>query len=262
MGVRSIRAVLYAMLFSMLAGSGVAQAAAPVIAAASSLKFALEEVAATYHQQQGRKLRLVFGSSGNFYRQIRQGAPFELFLSADEQYVQKLNEAGLTDGAGEVYAVGRLAYFAPKGSPLSPEAGLEGLKHALRDGKVRRFAIANPDHAPYGRVAMEALSKAGLAESIEPHLILGENVTQAAQFAISGSTQGGLIAYSLALSPPISAKGTYQLVSESLHQPLRQRMVLLEGASETARDFFLYLQTAEARKLLAGYGFLLPDKDH
>ena len=230
----------------------------PVIAAASDLKFALEDITGQFTKDTGLNLKLSFGSSGNFFHQLSQGAPFELFMSADEQYVFDLAKQGLTVDQGNLYAVGRLVIFAPEDSPLIPDAELKGLSDTLQKGQIMRFVIANPEHAPYGRAAKEVLIVAGLWNDIEPHLVLGENVAQAAQFAVSGATQGGLFAYSLALSPKIKEQGSFVLLPETLHQPLRQRMVLMKQAGKTVRTFYSYLQQTKARTLFEQYGFVLP----
>jgi molybdate transport system substrate-binding protein len=230
----------------------------PTVAAASDLKFALNEIAASFRKQTGKSLRITYGSSGNFFRQIAQDAPFELFMSADEDFIFKLADQKLTVDRGALYATGRIVLFVPKGSPVQADAQFADLRRALSDKRLVRFAIANPEHAPYGRAAMEALKSTGLWSALEPHLVLGENVSQAAQFAVSGSTQGGIFAYSLALSPAISNAGTYALVPENLHQPLRQRMVLTRKAGDSARELYGYLQQPAARVVLKRYGFVLP----
>jgi molybdate transport system substrate-binding protein len=230
----------------------------PTIAAASDLQFALTEVAAAFKAESGLDVKLAFGSSGNFARQIRQGAPFQMFLSADENYVLDLAEEGFTRDDGALYAVGRIVIIAPHGSPLAAGGMLEDLRAALVDGRVQKFAIANPEHAPYGRRAEEALRHAGLWEAIENRLVLGENVSQAAQFATSGSAQGGIIAYSLALSPKVSALGTFELIPAEWHDPLRQRMVLLKAAGSAAERFFGFMQERAARAIMRKYGFVLP----
>ena len=232
---------------------------APVIAAASDLKFAMEDIAEKFRADTGREVRVNFGSSGNFTRQLEQGAPFELFLSADEGYVFQLADAGKTIDRGTLYAEGRIVLFAPKGSPLKPDASFADLRTALADGRIQRFAIANPEHAPYGRAAEQALKAQGLWETIQPKLVLGENVSQAAQFATSGSAQGGIFAYSLALSPAVGGLGNYVLIPSEWHKPLRQRMVLMKGAGETAQAFYGYLQAPAARVIFQKYGFVLPD---
>ena len=230
----------------------------PAIAAASDLKFALEQIAADFRRTSGLDVKLVFGSSGNFFRQIQQGAPFELFLSADESFVFKLSDAGKAENRGLLYATGRIVLFARHGSPLKLDSQLVGLKSAVASGAIRRFAIANPEHAPYGRAASQALGKLGLWDALRPKLVLGENVSQAAQFATSASAEGGMFAYSLALSPQVATLGKYVLIPESLHDPLRQRMVLIKGAGSTARAFYEYLQQPGARAVFKRYGFMLP----
>jgi molybdate transport system substrate-binding protein len=232
--------------------------AGPAIAAASDLQFALEEIAQAFTAETNQPVRLVFGSSGNFARQIEQGAPFELYLSADEAFVFRLAEAGHTRDRGELYAIGRIVLFASQGSGLNTEKGLADIATALDAGILRRFAIANPEHAPYGRAAEQALRSADLWARLQPHLVFGENVSQAAQFAVSGNTQGGIIAYSLVLAPQLRERGRYVLIPEHAHEPLRQRMVLLRTAGPVAVQFYDYVQSAPAREIMRRYGFMLP----
>lgn len=234
-------------------------AVGPLVAAASDLRFALPEIAESFRRETGESVRLAFGSSGNFARQIRQGAPFEVYLSADEAYVLALASDGLTRDEGTVYAVGRLAIVVPPGSPLAQDRSLDGLARALGDAQISRFAIANPEHAPYGRRAREALERRGLWEALQPVLVLGENVAQAAQFAASGSADGGIVALSLALAPSVAARADYGLIPEKWHSPLRQRMVLLKNAGRSAERFYDYLRSARARELLGRHGFAAPD---
>lgn len=228
------------------------------VAAASDLKFALEEVAAGFETEAGHKLRLVFGSSGNFKTQILHGAPLHLFMSADEGLVYELADAGKTEDRGRAYAVGRIGIFVPPGSPLKPDGRLGDLAAALKDGRLQKFAIANPDHAPYGARAREALQHAGLWAAIQGRLVLGENISQAAQFATSGSTQGGIIALSLALAPAVARTGSFGLIADAWHQPLKQRMVLIKGAPPAARAFFDHLSTPAAQAVMVRYGFAMP----
>lgn len=250
----------YLFLFILFCFCGItrAQVDAPAIAAASDLKFALEEIAARFRADAGREVRLSFGSSGNYFRQISEGAPFQVFLSADEGFVFRLHDAGKTEDRGMPYAVGRIVLFAPAASLLQVDAGAAGLKAALAANRISRFAIANPEHAPYGRAAEEALRTLRLWDGLKGRLVLGENVSQAAQFAASGSAQGGIFAYSLALSPSVSKLGRYVLLPAELHKPLRQQMVLVKGAGATARAFYVYLQQPAARKILVRHGFTLP----
>lgn len=230
----------------------------PTVAAAADLKFAIEEVAARFEKETGHRLRLVFGSSGNIKSQILQGAPFHLFMSADEGFVFELADAGKTEDRGRAYALGRIGIMVPPGSPLKPDGELKDLAAALGDGRLQKFAIANPDHAPYGARAKEALRHAGLWEAILPKLVYGENISQTAQFATSGSTQGGIIALSLALAPAVARTGSFQLIPESWHQPLKQRMVLVRGAPPVAKAFYEYISTPAAQEIMVRYGFAMP----
>jgi molybdate transport system substrate-binding protein len=246
------------ILVAALGWSVPGRADVPTVAAASDLKFALEEIATAYTAAGGKPVKLAFGSSGNFARQIRQGAPFEIFMSADESFVEGLARDGFARDAGELYAVGRIVMFASAGSALEPDPALDSLKKALESGRVRRFAIANPEHAPYGRAAKEALEAVGLWAQIQKRLVLGENVSQAAQFATTGGADGGIFAYSLALSPAVGRLGRFVLIPESMHRPLRQRMVLLKSAGPTAGAFYAFVKSAEARRIFDRYGFVLP----
>lgn len=229
------------------------------VAAASDLQFALTEIADHFTTDTGARVELVFGSSGTLTRQIQDGAPYSVFFSADEAFVERLVQGGHTNGDGALYATGRIVLFAPPGSPMVPADGLDGLTRLLETKKVSRLAIANPEHAPYGRAAEQALRARGIWEAIQPSLVLGENVSQAAQFAAGGNTVGGIIAYSLALAPAMQDRGTYALLPSDTHAPLRQRMVLLKGANPAADRFYAYVQAAAARATLAKHGFVLPE---
>ena len=231
----------------------------PIIAAASDLQFALTEIAADFTATTGMEVALSFGSTGNFARQIREGAPYQMFLAADEIFVLDLARDGFTDGVGALYGVGRIAIIVPAGSSLTADGTLETLRAALDQGRITRFAIANPEHAPYGKRAEEALRHAGLWDRVLPHLVLGENVSQAAQFALSGDAEGGIIAWSLALAPEVARQGTAALIPADWHQPLLQRMVLLQDAGPVARAFYAQMSTPAARAILERYGFALPE---
>lgn len=236
---------------------------APPVAAAADLKFALTELAEHFTRDTGREIRLSFGSSGNFTTQIENGAPFQIFLSADEQYIFRLAAKNLTQDQGTLYAIGRIVLFAPHGSPLRVDEAMADLKAAVGDGRIKRFAIANPEHAPYGRAARAALQAMGLWSSMETRLVLGENASQATQFATSGSCQGGIIPLSLSKAPEVAKLGIFALIPTDRHvgEPLRQRMVLLNTAGETARAFYQYLQAPHAREIFSRYGFVLPEED-
>ncbi len=201
-------------------------------------------------------MRVSFGSSGNFYTQIQNGAPFDLFFSADVNYPRQLEAAGLVEpGSLERYAVGRLVLWVPSDSPLQ----LEHLKmNALLDPSVRRISIANPRHAPYGRAAEAALRHYGVYEKVAPKLVLGENVSQAAQFVSSGNAQLGVIALSLALAP--SLKGRYWEIPTDAYPALEQGVIILKSSQNKplARRFLEFLKTPEAVSILRRYGFEPP----
>jgi len=240
-------------------GASIGRAEVPVVAVAANLRFPLEEIAESFRGQGEGSVRLSFGSSGNIRRQIVQGAPFELFLSADEANAVALEKAGLADQPGVTVAVGQLVLYAPPGSPIGSEPVFSNLAKALDRGLIRRFAIANWEHAPYGKAAREVLEHERLWARIRPHLVVGENAGQAAQFAVSGSAEGGLIPYSMVLAPGFAKEGRFTLVPASTHSPLRQQAVLLKKAGATARGFFAYLQSPEARVVFLRHGFLSPD---
>lgn len=230
----------------------------PVVAAAADLTYALPDIAAAFARAQGHGIKLVFGSSGNFTAQIRNGAPFEVFLSADEGYVAALAHEGLTEGEGVLYAEGRIGILVRRDAGFTADPALQSFAAALKAQKIKKFAIANPAHAPYGRAAQAALEHVGLWEAVVPHLVLGENVAQAAQFVLSGAAQAGIIPRSLAQAPRFAQAGDFALIDAAWHTPLRQRMVLLNGAGLVAHAFYAYLQGPEARATFRRFGFVLP----
>lgn len=230
------------------------------VAAAASIQYALEEIVAAYEKDTGRKVRLVFGASGNLSRQIAQGAPFHIFLSADEQFVYGLHKQGHAVDDGMVYAVGRVVLFVPKGSPIQADTELVDLARAIDDGRLKRLAIANPEHAPYGRAAQAVLEHKGLWERVRSRIVMGENISQAAQYAASGSAQAGLIALSLAAQQNFKQAGRYVVLPEAWHAPLRQRMALLKRGDENASKFYAYLQQPVAREIFKKHGFAQGDE--
>ena len=253
-------ACLFALAVPSHANPNAAPAAArPLVAAASDLQFALDEILAAFTRETGVAVRVTYGASGRLHQQIVHGAPYELFLSADESFVAALADRGLTRDRGELYAVGRIVLFVPDGSPLVADARLDGLERHLAGRAPGRLAIANPEHAPYGRAAQQALRARGLWDAALPHLLYGENVAQAAQFASSGNADGGIIAHSLAASPALRQRGHFVLIARELHAPLRQRMVLLQRASPAAGRLYQFLRTPAARAILARHGFERPE---
>jgi molybdate transport system substrate-binding protein len=227
------------------------------VAAAADLQFALDEVAAQYQKQTGRKLDVSYGSSGNFFAQIQNGAPFDVLLSADIEYPRKLAEAGLAEpGTLYEYAVGRIAIWMPADARVDlAKLGWQ----ALLEAGVEKIAIANPEHAPYGRAAVTALRNSGIYEQVRPKLVYGENIAQAAQFVSSRNAQAGILALSLAISPPMRDGKRWEIPA-NLHAPIQQGAVILKSAKdkEGAREFLAFLKSATGRKILDSYGFTLP----
>ncbi|QRK07525.1 molybdate ABC transporter substrate-binding protein [Archangium violaceum] len=230
------------------------------IAAASDLKFALDEFLAEFRARHpDASIQVTYGSSGNFLAQISNGAPFDVFLSADVAYPRKLAEQGLVDEKEPVflYAVGRIVVWVPEGSPLAVESlGME----ALREPAARRIAIANPQHAPYGRAAEAALKSLGVHEAVKDRLVLGENIAQTAQFVQSGSADAGIIALALALAPAMKGQGRYWEVPLEAYPRMEQGGAILKRAAdpELARRFRDELLGPRGRALLGRYGFSLP----
>ncbi|MDP3701739.1 MAG: molybdate ABC transporter substrate-binding protein [Hylemonella sp.] len=232
------------------------------VAAASDLKFVLAQLLETFQKETGLRVEASYGSSGNFARQIRQGLPVHLFMSADEAWVQPLVDAGqtrvLANGErdrGVVYGLGRIALFVPLGSTLTLDPELKGVRAGWAN--IGKFAIANPEHAPYGRAAREALERLGLWEMVKPKLVLGENIAQATQFVSTGAAQVGITALALALAPEVAKHGRHLVLPETLHLPMRQRMVLLKDAPAAAQRLYDYLQTPAARAVFQHYGFVV-----
>ena len=245
----------------VLAGSAATAGERPIAAAAASLRHVFPELVQAWVATGGIPPEVSFGSSGNLYRQIVQGAPFELFLSADEAQALELVREGRTEGGGVVYGVGRLVLLVPGHSRLAPDASLEDLGRALGDGRLRRFAIANPVHAPYGRAAREALFRVALWTRLSRsgRLLLAENAAQAVQFTLSRGADGGLVPHALALTGRVSRQARHTLIDASMHRPISQRMVLLPRAGDEARKLFRFLAGPEARRIFGRFGFATPD---
>lgn len=244
------------ILFSFFVSSAVG-AQTLRIAAASDLEFVLPDLTAQYEKQSGVKLAITYGSSGNFFAQIQNGAPFDLFLSADNTYPRKLAEAGYGDANSvAIYARGLLAIWLSPDSPLDLTA--DGFR-TLLDPRIQKIAIANPSHAPYGRAAIAALRNVGLYDQLKSKLVLGENVSQAAQFVQSGSAQAGLIALSLALSPAMMSGKRYELYGWR-YPTIEQSAVVLKSSTnkQVAGAFLEFLKSPEARGIFKRYGYMAP----
>jgi molybdate transport system substrate-binding protein len=222
------------------------------IAAAADLNFAMPEIARQFRAAYPAvELEIAYGSSGNFFAQIGNRAPFDVFLSADVEYPRKLASAGVGVGNSVfTYAVGRLVVWVPAGSPLDPAT-------ALREAAVKHIAIANPQHAPYGRAAQAALRTLGLYQSVAPKLVLGENIAQTLQFVESGAADAGIVALSLALAPPLRARGRYWEIPLDAYPRMEQGGIILKD-SKAARDFRAFLLSDGGRRILKQYGFVIP----
>lgn len=238
----------------MLLASVLSTAQEITVAAAADLNYALKEIAQKFEVQTGKKVQLTFGSSGNFFTGIQNGAPYDLFFSADIEYPKKLEAAGLAEpGTLYQYAVGKIVLWVPNASKLDINRGLQVLTYPT----INKIAIANPKHAPYGRAAVAALESAKLYDSVSAKLVLGENISQTAQFVQSGNADVGVIALSLALSPTMSAAGRYYLIPAANYPPIEQGVVILKSAKDknTARQFLDFVKSQPGTGVLARYGF-------
>lgn len=254
----SRRTLLASMAAGMLLPTRVQSAGTPVIAAAANLRFCLGAIVEAFGRATGKQLRISYGSSGNLARQIIQGAPYQLFLSADEATIELVAKQGRTQGRAVRYARGRLALIAAKSSPLAHLNVLSGLRSEIANGTLQRFAIANPKHAPYGRAAQQALEASHLWAPLQGRLAHAENVAQAAQFVASGAAQAGLVALALTYAPRLRTAIQSTKVPENLHAPLHQSMTLIKDAGPVAAAFFDFMQSPPARAMLQANGYGLP----
>jgi molybdate transport system substrate-binding protein len=225
------------------------------IAAAADLKFALDEIVVLFKRAHpAAQIETIYGSSGNFSTQIRQGAPYDIYFSADIAYPRALKAEGLAASEVQTYGVGRIVLWSS-----SRDASRMTLAD-LAGPAIHKIAIANPQHAPYGKRAEEALKAAGVWEQVEARLVYGENIAQTAQYVQSGNAQVGIIALSLALSPELARLGGYALIPGKLHQPLEQGFIITRRAADNllAHDFAAFIAGKEARTVMTRYGFMLP----
>jgi molybdate transport system substrate-binding protein len=255
----AVRARLVCALLVAVSACGLARASAQdlTVAAASDLQSVLPSIVARFQHETGRSAVVTFGSSGNFFSQLQNGAPFDVFLSADMDYPRQLAAAGLADPATLYeYAVGAIVLWARKGAPVDIQAGLP----TLLDPAVRRIAIANPAHAPYGRAAVAALQHDGLYDRVREKLVFGENVSQAAQFVQSGNADAGIIALSVALAPALATTGTSYEIPASLYPPIAQAAVVMRSSRhpDAAVRFLEMLKQPDVVSLMRTFGFAVP----
>jgi len=247
-----VRWIAIAVLVVNVAWSASAQEI--TVAAASDLQFAMPELVRSFELQTKARVKVSYGSSGNFFSQIQNGAPFDVYFSADISYPQKLEAAGLTEpGTLRKYATGRLVIWVRNESRLDLSKGLR----VLYDPSVKKIAIANPAHAPYGRAAVAALQSEKLYDNVASRLVFGENISQTAQFVETGNADAGLIALSLAIAPAMKAKGRYVEVPSSAYPAVEQACVVLKSSrrKDLARQLLEYVTGIEGKKILARFGF-------
>jgi molybdate transport system substrate-binding protein len=254
---KMLRKAVLALVAASCAPANSAQKQTLRVAAAADLQTAMPEIAEAFEAQTGTTVDVAYGSSGNFYAQIRNGAPLDVFFSADTEYPRKLQESGFIEPhSGAIYGIGKIALWMPANAKCNPER--DGWQ-CLQDPAVRKIAIANPAHAPYGRAAVAALQKAGIYNAIKAKLVLGENISQAAQFVQSGNAEAGIIAYSLARSPAMQS-GKKWIIPEELYPRIEQTVVVLKPTKEkaAAQEFVKFVTQGPGREILAKYGFEPP----
>jgi len=223
------------------------------VAAAADLNPAMPKLSAAFAKQTGIQLKVSFGSSGNFFAEIRNGAPFDVFMSADKSYPETLEGAGKAEGTS-VYARGKLVVWVPNRTGLEPSP--DNLK-ILTSSAVKKVAIANPEHAPYGRAAVAAMVHFKVYEQVKSKLVLGENVSQTAQFAQSGNADVALISLAQALSDTLKSSGRYALVPTDSYPALDQAATVVRSSQnkQAAHRFLEFMQSQAAQKILSEYGF-------
>jgi molybdate transport system substrate-binding protein len=246
------------VMFALIAHPVAAQEI--TVAAAADLQSAMQDVAARFQKETGRTVKLIYGSSGNFFQQIQNGAPFDMFFSANLDYPKQLESAGLTaPGSYYQYARGKIVIWVPNDSKIDLHTGLK----ALLDQTVKKIAIANPLHAPYGQAAVSAMQKEGIYQKVKGKFVLGENISQTASFIMSGSADIGVVALALALSPNMKDKGRYSEIPADEYPPIDQACVILSSSRDKAlaQQFLSYIKGAEVAQLLAAYGFDVSGRD-
>lgn len=257
----SRRAAHLIALLAVINVSELCSAQSITVVAAADLQSAMQEVGAAFEKQTRKEVKLIYGSSGNFFQQLQNGAPFDMFFSANLDYAKRLQTAGLTEpGSFYEYAQGKIVIWVPKESKLDLNAGLKG----LLDTSVGKIAVANPQHAPYGQAAVAALEKEGIYDRVKNKLVLGENISQTASFVMSGSADAGIVALSLALSPNMKDKGRYVEIPNGEYPPIEQACVILSSSKnkETAKQFLSYIKTPAVAAILKRYGFDVGTPSH
>ena len=245
------------MLLEVVFLCGLCAAQSITIAAAADLQFAMPEIVAGFQKQTGKQVKVIYGSSGNFFQQIRNGAPFDLFFSASLDYPKLLESSGLiVPGSYYQYARGKIVLWVANDSKINVSPGLK----SLLDPAVKKIAVANPQHAPYGQAAVAAMQSEGVYDKVRDKIVTGENISQTASYVVSGAADAGVIALSLALSPNMKEKGRYAEIPAAEYPPIEQACVILMSskAKEAANQFLSYLKTKSTADTLQHYGFDVP----
>jgi molybdate transport system substrate-binding protein len=247
--------VVAALCLGLAAGSCLAQEI--TVAAAADLQFAMQDLATRFQKESGKKMKLIYGSSGNFFQQIQNGAPFDMFFSANLDYPRKLETDGLTEpGTFYQYAIGKIVIWVPNDSKLDVSSGLQSLVNP----DIKKIAIANPQHAPYGQAAVAAMKKENVYDKVAAKFVLGENISQTASFVVSGSADVGIVALSLAFSPTMKNRGRYAEIPSADYPPIEQACVILKSSKQkdAAHTFLNFIKTPAAVEVFRTYGFAVP----
>lgn len=257
--MKNILGIVLALLLAFKAYAGEI-----TVYAAADLTYAFEEILKVYKQKYPQdKVKAIFGSSGKGYTQVVNGAPYDLFFSADMSYVEKLKQQGLTLSDVKPYAIGRIVLWTRKDSGIDVSKGI----NTVLDPRVKKIAIANWEHAPYGVAAKQCLEHYKLFDKVKDKLVLGENINQTAQYIETGAADVGFLALSIAKSEKLQKVGTYYLLPATCHNEIKQGYAILKHANtdketfETAKRFYDFIGTPEARKIFVKYGFVLPGEE-
>jgi molybdate transport system substrate-binding protein len=251
--------LLVVVALALALSTGLCAAQEITVAAAADLQFAMQEVSTRFQQESGKTLKMIYGSSGNFAQQLQNGAPFDMFFSANLDYPKQLEAAGLTEpGTFYQYATGKIVVWVPNDSKLDLGAGLR----VVLDPAIKKIAIANPQHAPYGKAAVAAMQKENIYDQVKDKLVLGENISQTASFVASGSADVGIIALSLALSPNMKDKGRYAEVPAGDYPAIEQACVIMRSSKnkDIALQFEKFIRSPPIKELFKKYGFAIPNQ--
>jgi len=257
--VAGLKGLSVAVALVLVLSAGLCAAQEITVAAAADLQFAMQEVGTRFQQESGKTVKLIYGSSGNFAQQLQNGAPFDMFFSANLDYPRQLEAAGLTvPGTFYQYAIGKIVVWVPNDSKLDLSSGLK----ALLNPSIKKIAIANPQHAPYGKAAVAAMQKENIYDQVKDKFVLGENISQTASFVASGSAEVGIIALSLALSPNMKDKGRYAEVVAGDYPAIEQACVIMRSSKnkDIAQQFLKFIQSPPIRELFKKYGFAIPNQ--